>query len=66
MNQIIILKTKSKQDIEVEANTSDLAAKKDFTALKAKVDKIEIYKLVNILISLNNLKIKKMIQVFVN
>ena len=36
----------------------DLAAKKDFIALKAKVDKLDINKLVNVPTSLNNLKTK--------
>ena len=39
-------------------DTSDLAAKKDFIALKAEVDKLDISKLVNVLTSLNNLKTK--------
>ena len=39
-------------------HTSDLAAKKDFIALKAEVDKRGINKLVKVLTSLNNLKIK--------
>ena len=39
-------------------DTSDLAAKKDFVALKAEVDKIDIKKLVNVPTSLNNLKAK--------
>ena len=39
-------------------DTSDLAAKKDFSALKAEVDKLDIKKLVNVPTSLNNLKIK--------
>ena len=38
--------------------TSDLAASKDFTALKAEVGKLDVVKLVNVLNSLNNLKIK--------
>ena len=36
-------------------DTSDLAAKKDFIALKAEVDKLDTNKLVNVLTSLNNL-----------
>ena len=39
-------------------DTSDLAAKKDFIALKAEVDKLDINKLVNVPTSLNNLKTK--------
>ena len=38
--------------------TSDLAAKKDFIALKAEVDKLNINKLANVPTSLNNLKTK--------
>ena len=34
--------------------TSDLAAKKDFIALKAEVDKLDINKLVNVPTSLKN------------
>ena len=37
---------------------SDLAAKNAFIALKTKVDKLGINKLVNVSTSLNNLKIK--------
>ena len=37
-------------------DTSDLVAKKDSTALKAEVDKLEINKFVNVTTSLNNLK----------
>ena len=39
-------------------DTSDLAAKKDFIALKAEVDKLDINKLTNVPTSLNNLKTK--------
>ena len=39
-------------------NTSDLAGKKDFIALKAEVDKLDINKLGNVPISLNNSKTK--------
>ena len=39
-------------------NTSDLAAAKDFVALKTEVDKLDIVKLVNVPPSLNNLKTK--------
>ena len=38
---------------------SNLAAKIDFTALKAEVDKLDITKLVNAATSLNNLKTKQ-------
>ena len=37
---------------------SDLAAKKDFIALKAEVDKLDINKLVNVPTNLNNLETK--------
>ena len=37
-------------------DTSDLAAERDFVALKAEVDKLDINKLVNVPTSLNNLK----------
>ena len=39
-------------------DTSDLAAEKDFTVLKAEVDKLDIAKLVNVPTSLNNLQTK--------
>ena len=39
-------------------DTSHLAAKKDFIALKADVDKLDINTLVNVPTSLNNLKAK--------
>ena len=39
-------------------DTSDLTAKKDFIALKAEVDKLDINKLTNVPTSLNNLKTK--------
>ena len=39
-------------------DTFDLAAKKDFIALKAEVDKLDINKLTNVPTSLNNLKAK--------
>ena len=42
-------------------DTSDLAAKKDVTALKVKVGKLEINKLSNVPTILNNLKTKLMI-----
>ena len=50
--------TKKELDHATGVDTSDLAAKKDFTALKAEVDKLDIAKLVNILTSLSNLKTK--------
>ena len=50
----------SKKDIEYATgvDTSDLAAKKDFIALEAEVDKLETNKLVHIPTSLNNSKTK--------
>ena len=39
-------------------DTSNLAVKSNFIALKAEVDKVDINKLVNVLNSLNNLKTK--------
>ena len=50
--------TKKDLDHATMVNTSDLAAKKDFIALKAEVDKLDINKLVNVLTSSNNLKTK--------
>ena len=40
-------------------DTSKLAAKRDFIALKAEVDKLDMNKLVNVSTGLNNLKIKE-------
>ena len=40
--------TKKDLDNATMVNTSDLAAKKDFIALKAEVDKLDINKLVNV------------------
>ena len=67
----IVLKVKSKQyqtcqtvqlkkDLEhaTGVDTSDLAVKTNFIALKAEVDKLVIYKIVNVPTSLNNLKTK--------
>ena len=48
--------TRNKLDHATGVDTSDLAAKKDFVALKAKVDKLDINKLVNVPTSLDNLK----------
>ena len=39
-------------------DTSNLAAKRDFIALKAEVDKLDIIKVVNVPTSLDNLKTK--------
>ena len=47
-----------KLDHVTGADTSDLAAKKHFIALKAEVDKIDINKFANVRTSLNNLKTK--------
>ena len=48
----------SELDHATGADTSDLAAKKDFIALKVVVDKLDIVKLVIVPTSLNNLKTK--------
>ena len=50
--------TKKELEYATGFDTFDLAAKKDFIALKAEVDKLDIAKLVNIPTSLNNLKTK--------
>ena len=50
--------TKKELYLATRVGTSDLAAKKDFIALKAQVDKLDIAKLVNVPTSLNNLKTK--------
>ena len=50
--------TKKELYLATGVGTSDLAAKKDFIALKAQVDKLNIAKLVNVPTSLNNLKTK--------
>ena len=42
----------------LDVDTSDLAARKDFIVLKSEVGKLDIDKLVNVRISLNNLKTK--------
>ena len=48
--------TNKKLDHAAGIDISDLAAKKDFIALKAEVDELNINNLVNVLTSLNNLK----------
>ena len=50
--------TKKELDYATGVDTSDLAAKKGFTALKAEIDKLDINKLVNVPAFLNNLKAK--------
>ena len=50
--------TKKELDHASGVDTSDLTAKKDCTALKAEVDKLDINKLMNVPTSLNNLKTK--------
>ena len=50
--------TKKELDHATDVYTSDLAAKKDFVALKAKVDKLDINDLTNVPTGLNNLKTK--------
>ena len=49
---------KEEFDHGARADTSDLAAKKNFIALKADVDKLDINKLVNVPTTLSNLKTK--------
>ena len=53
-----IYATKKELEDATGIDTSDLAAKKDFIALKAEVDKLDINKLVIVPTSLNNLKTK--------
>ena len=50
----------AKEELEhaTGVDTSELAAKKDLIALKAEFDKLDINKLINVLISLDNLKTK--------
>ena len=50
--------TKKKLDYAAGVDTSDLATKKDFIALKAEVDKLDSNNLVNVPTSSNNLKPK--------
>ena len=50
--------TKKELDHATGVDTSDVAAKKNFIILRTEVDKLDINKLVNVLTSLNNLKIK--------
>ena len=50
--------TKKELDHATGVDTSDLVAKKDFIALKAELDKLDINKLINVPTSLNNLKTK--------
>ena len=51
--------TKKEVEHKTGIDTSDLAAKKDFIALKAEVDQLDINKLTNVPTSLKNLKTKK-------
>ena len=53
--------TKKRVDTKTGIDVCDLAAKKDFPALKAEVDKLENNKLVNFPTSLNNKRQKQMI-----
>ena len=46
--------TKKQSEYATDINTSDLSAKKDFIALKAEVDKLDINKLTNVPTILNN------------
>ena len=61
-NQTFIIKSnyaiKKELDNATGVDKSDLAAKKDFIALKAEVGKLDINKLTNVSTSLNNLKAK--------
>ena len=50
--------TKKELDNATGVDSSDLAAKKDFIALKAEVDKLDNNKLTNVSNSLNNLTTK--------
>ena len=50
--------TKKELEHATGSDTSDLAAKKDFIALKAEVDQLDMNKLTNVPTSLNNLKTK--------
>ena len=50
--------TKKELKHTVGVDTSNLVVKKDFIALKAEFDKLDINKLVNVTTSLNNLKTK--------
>ena len=50
--------TREELDHATVFDTSDVAAKKDFIALKAEVDKLDINKLVNVPSILNNLETK--------
>ena len=53
--------TKKELENATGIDTSDLAAKEDFIALKAEVDKLDITKLTSVQTSLNNLIIKSRI-----
>ena len=50
--------TKKELDHATGIDTSDLAVKKDFTALKAEADELDIKKLVNVSTGLNDFKTK--------
>ena len=50
--------TKKELDHATGIDTSDLAAKKDFAALKAEIEKLEINKLLNVPTGLNGVKKK--------
>ena len=50
--------TKKELEHATDIDTSDLAIKKDFIALKAEFDKLDVNKLNNVPICLNNLKTK--------
>ena len=53
-----MIKLKKELDHATAVDTSDLPAKKDFIALKAESDKLDVNKLKNVPTSLDNLKTK--------
>ena len=53
--------TTDKTEHATKINTTGLATKKDFTSLKAEVDKLGINKMINVQTSLNNSKTNKSI-----
>ena len=55
---MVNLEIKSKQNDATGVDTSNLAARWDFVALKAEFDKLDINEMVNFQNDLNNLKTK--------
>ena len=55
----------SKKELErtTDIDTFDVVAKKDFIALEAEVDKLDMNKLTNVSTSLNNLKTKVFLKI---